>query len=114
MVVLAISEKAFSQQVVDLAQVLGWRIAHFRPARTAKGWRTPVSADGAGFPDLVMVRGDRLIFAELKSEKGRLMLAQQEWLDLLAGTGKAEVFLWRPSDFEEIVEILQEVKDEQG
>jgi len=106
MVVLAISEKAFSQQVVDLAQVLGWRIAHFRPARTAKGWRTPVSADGAGFPDLVMVRGDRLIFAELKSEKGKAEPAQQEWLRLLEATGKAEVYLWRPSQIEEIVEIL--------
>jgi hypothetical protein len=45
----------------------GWRAAHFRPARTAKGWRTPVAADGAGFPDLVLVRRTRIVAAELKS-----------------------------------------------
>ncbi len=32
-----------------------WRIAHFRPAKTEKGWRTPMTGD-VGFPDLVIAR----------------------------------------------------------
>ena len=52
--------------------MLGGRVAHFRPPRTVHGWRTAVAADGAGFPDLVMVRGSRLLAAELKSERESL------------------------------------------
>jgi len=32
---------------------------------------------------------------------------QQEWLDELEGTGKVETYLWKPSDWERIVEILR-------
>ena len=98
----SLSEKNFSQQVVDLAQLLGWKVY-----RTWISFHSP-----AGFPDLVLVRGDRLIMAELKSEKGQLTPAQEEWLEILRVTGKAEIYLWRPSDFEQIVGILQEVKDD--
>jgi len=35
-----LSEADFESRVVDFARLLGWRVAHFRPARTAKGWRT--------------------------------------------------------------------------
>ena len=61
-------EEAFLQQVMDFAKIQGWRRAHFRPAKTAKGWRTPVSGDAKGFPDLLLIRprtGHRLV-AELK------------------------------------------------
>jgi len=53
---------------MDTAQMLGWKVAHFRPMFDAKRkrWRTPASRDGVGFPDLVLVR-DRVIVAELKT-----------------------------------------------
>ena len=67
------SETAFQQQVIDLAHYTGWVVAHFRAARTEKGWRTPVAADGAGFPDLVLVNRSqkRVLYVELKSEDGK-------------------------------------------
>lgn len=43
-------ERQWQAQVIELARILGWRVAHFRPALTKHGWRTPVQADGAGFP----------------------------------------------------------------
>lgn len=49
----SISEAELQSAVIELARTLGYRVAHFRAARTAQGWRTPVEADGAGFPDLV-------------------------------------------------------------
>src|SRR5665213_1836630 len=64
------TEAQWQRRVLDLAQLCGWRVAHFRPARTATGWRTAVEADGVGYPDLTMVRDGRLLFAELKSEAG--------------------------------------------
>lgn len=72
--------------------MFGWRVAHFRPARTERGWRTPVAADGAGFPDLVLVR-ERLVFAELKAGRGKLRPEQVEWRDRLLGSG-CEWHLW--------------------
>ena len=98
------TEAGFQEAVMALAHTQGWLVAHFRPARTDQGWRTPVAAEGAGFPDLVLVR-DRVIFAELKTERGRVRPEQQRWLDALAGAG-AEAVLWRPSDWETIVDVL--------
>jgi VRR-NUC domain len=101
------SEKGFQAAVVQLARLRGWLVAHFRPARTARGWRTPVQADGAGFCDLVMVRprDRRVLFAELKSDRGLLTPAQAQWIQALFGTG-AEVHIWRPADMDRIEEVL--------
>lgn len=105
-----ITEKQFEAQVKDLAFLFGWKYYHT--------WRSIHSP--AGFPDVVMVRPPRLIFAELKSEKGKLSPAQKEWLDLLTKCDKyefhsaqerllptIEVYLWRPHDIEEIAGILR-------
>jgi hypothetical protein len=84
-----VTEAEFQDQVIHLARLYGWRCAHFRPARTEKGWRTPVQADGKGFPDLVLVRGPELIAAELKADKGRVSPEQQAWLDAFTAVGDA-------------------------
>jgi hypothetical protein len=82
--------------VLECAHLFGWRTAHFRPARTVRGWRTPVAGDGKGFPDLVLVR-DRVLFVELKSATGRLTTEQQDWLEVLDRVAEAHV--WRPVDW---------------
>lgn len=101
---LPVSEADFSRTVVELAQLLGWRVAHFRPGLTsrvdAKGkpvWVTPVQAEGKGFPDLVLVKGERLLFAELKSATGKLTPEQQAWLDALRQVPGIEAYVWRPT-----------------
>ena len=53
-----------------------------------------------------MVREDRLIFAELKKEKGKTSPEQDAWLEALKITG-AEVYVWRPSQLREVIQILQ-------
>lgn len=93
-----VTERELQFAVIECAQLLGYRVAHFRPAQTSKGWRTPVEADGAGWPDLVLVRGPRLIFAELKSATGKLSPAQEEWKDTLERAGQT-VYVWRPADW---------------
>jgi hypothetical protein len=99
-------EASFQAVVVQTARLAGWRVAHFRAAKTSKGWRTPVTADGAGWPDLVLVRPPRIIFAELKSETGELRQRQAEWLDVLRLLPQVEVRLWRPADWTALVEDL--------
>ena len=93
------TEKELQAAVIELAHLYGWFVAHFRPAQNARGdWRTPVAADGKGFPDLVMVRREQLMFVELKSAKGRLSPEQEIWIAKLDDTC-AEVFVWYPKDW---------------
>jgi hypothetical protein len=102
-----ITENDFGKQILELARLLGWKSAHFRPAQTAHGWRTAVQGDGKGWPDWVLVRPPRIILAELKREQGKTSTEQDEWLALLRKCPTLEVYLWRPSELERIAEILR-------
>ena len=107
------SEKQFLAQVIELAKLYGWSCAHFRSARIQRKdgshyYATPVQADGEGWPDLVMARPPRLIFAEIKSESGIPSEAQMDWINCLNLCPPAEAYLWRPKDFDHIVAILEE------
>ncbi len=98
------SERDFQQQVLQLAQLYGWRSYHT--------WLSVHSA--AGFPDLVLVRGGRVIFGELKSERGRVSQAQRDWLDALQECPGVEVHLWRPADWPQIVATLRKEPTKRG
>jgi hypothetical protein len=91
------------QQVRELARLCGFLCYHTHDSRRSV----------PGLPDLCMVEkngGDqpsRLIFAELKSDKGRLTAAQSEWLQALGQVPHVEVYCWRPADWDEIVDVLR-------
>lgn len=93
----AIDEKAWQDDVETTAARLGWH----RRYHTFDSRRSTY-----GFPDLVLVRRPRLIFAELKTETGRLTRDQQDWLEDLDACGPAETYVWRPSDRFEMDRIL--------
>src|SRR5262245_37984293 len=92
------TEKSFQAQVEQLAWVTGWKVFHPRYS----------FGSSKGFPDLVLVSRSppRLIFAELKREGKNPTHEQQAWLDLLGAVPGVETYLWRPSDWDEIVTIL--------
>lgn len=110
---LSATEAEFQNLVVEYAQIRGWLVMHTRPARTEKGWRTAIQGV-PGFPDLVLVRAGRMVVAELKSEKGQLSPAQRLWREAFigpegepgSGPGSYVYYLWRPSDWETIKEVL--------
>ena len=107
----AISEAAFTANVIALARMHGWLAYHALPARTNKGWRT-LTMGNVGFPDLVLARPGGLIFAELKTERGVLSPSQFQWtealVDALAGHGETLRYeVWRPSQLQEIEELLR-------
>ncbi len=93
----AVSEKEFQANVIELAGLLGWRHYHVLYSQ-----KSP-----PGFPDLVLVRDGRLIFAELKSERGRLTHPQRVWLAALKACPGVQVYEWRPSDWPEIEGVLR-------
>lgn len=103
----AMTETQFLSQVLELAAMLGWSAAHFRPALTSRGWRTPVQGNlGKGFPDLVLVHPFRgVLFVELKSDTGHVSADQAAVLALLSEAG-ARTALWRPRDFDAIAAVL--------
>jgi hypothetical protein len=92
-----VTEKDFQATVEQAADLLGWWSWHDNDSRR----------NAAGFPDLVLVKDSRLIFAELKREKGRLTTVQANVLEMLSKVETVESHLWRPSDWTEIVERLQ-------
>lgn len=100
------SEAQFQAAVTSLATLRGWRWMHIRPGLNERGrYRTPVSGSlGPGWPDLVLVKGRRLLFVELKAERGKVTGLQEEVLAVLNEVGM--VYVWRPSDWPLILEVL--------
>ena len=89
------TEREWQAQVVDAARLMGWRVYHTHDSRRSE----------PGWPDLALVR-DRLVMAELKTDTGRVSNDQQKWLALLTAAG-VETYLWRPSDFDEVLAVLK-------
>lgn len=115
MSVPAISESEWLDQVTQVAAIYGWEWVHFRPARTAHGWRTPVSGTlGAGWPDLVLVRPGRVVFAELKTGRNKPSAEQERVLAVLRSAagltdaGVVRVRTWYPGDLDDVVAVLSE------
>jgi hypothetical protein len=98
------SERALQTSIVGRAKRRGWRVAHagrgwVGDQETGKGqFITPMAK---GWPDLTLAKpGHRLIFMELKKEKGVVEPEQVEWLQLLNAAG-ARAIIVRPSDLRE-------------
>jgi hypothetical protein len=126
-----LTEAAFMAQVIGLARVYGWRIYH-PPAGghgSAKTGGRRVDheqvPEGRGFPDLLLLKGGRLIVAELKTRTGRMRQDQQEWLDAFNQMGYAidDLYgsadtawpragvvanIWRPEDWDVIRRFLSQ------
>ncbi len=84
--------------IVDLARLMGYRAAHFAPARTDKGWRTPCRYDAKGWPDLVLVGRGGILYVEVKGDGDVLSMEQHDWLDALA-EARAEWHVWTSKDW---------------
>lgn len=98
-------------QVLAYARLMGWTAWHDAATNTARRCgscgtirRTPRNA--AGLPDLILVRRPRVVWAELKSERGRLTDEQKAWLADLGASGQ-ECHVWRPSDWPTIERVLR-------
>jgi len=87
-----VNERDFQAQVLQLANLTGWLTYHTHDSRRSQ----------AGFPDLVFVRPPAIVFAELKSARGKLRPEQEAWLEAVAGCETVGARLWRPSDWPEI------------
>ena len=108
-----VTEQQFQDALVDVARLYGWRAFHARPAQTGKGWRTAISYDGKGFPDLTLIHpSGSVMFVECKSKKGRPSPEQEEWRTRMesmvgnVGTDRVRYYYWKPQDWDTAVEVL--------
>lgn len=91
-----VSHKDFQQMIKEAAEYNGWKVQFW--------WRSFHSP--SGFPDLILCKPPRLIFAEIKVPPDKVKPAQQEWLDVLAKLPFAEIFIWYPADWDAITDVL--------
>ena len=91
-----ITEKQFAKTFEIECKLGGWRYYHTFLSRFSV----------AGFPDYCLVKGNRLVFVELKVGKNQPTPEQYEWLDLLSMTPNTEVYLFYPEDEIEVTEVL--------
>lgn len=80
----AISEKEFTTRVKGIFRAAGWIVYH---TLYSKG-------SDAGFPDLICVRGERLVAMELKAGRNKPTARQREWLAALRRAGAEAYVMW--------------------
>ena len=104
------NERQFTRAVREEAEIAGWELIY----HTHDSQRSD-----PGFPDLVLVRGDRIIFAELKYDRGyedwdtrrkrkaAVTADQKRWINGLAKVPGIEVYIWRyPADVNRLIDVL--------
>lgn len=90
------TEREFQTDVLRLAAMFDWRVFHTFDSRRS----------APGFPDLVLIRPPRVIFAELKAPGGRVRPEQALWLHDLDQCPGVESYLWRPEDLQFVAATL--------
>ena len=89
------TETQFQNKVISLAKQLGWLCYHTYDSRRSQ----------AGMPDLLLIR-DRILYRELKTDTGRLTLAQKVFGKRIVEAG-GDYAVWRPSEMGVILEQLK-------
>jgi hypothetical protein len=82
------SEADFQKQVLELCKHLGLLTYHTYDSRRSQ----------PGFPDLVIVGRDHMLYRELKTDTGRVSAEQIQWLEALRRLG-VDADVWRPKDW---------------
>lgn len=105
MTALELSEADWAALFEDYATLTRWYIHHDRPALNQRGrWATHITGT-PGFPDYVLARSGRVLFCELKSERGILSTDQMAWRDRLLAAGQ-EWYCWRPRHWPDVQATL--------
>jgi hypothetical protein len=99
-----VTERLWQEKVIQIASTAGWDAHHVRAGKYGNIYKT----DGlAGMPDLILIgrKGQGIIFAELKTAKGKLMPVQEARIAQLLTNG-CEVHIWRPADEQKVIDRL--------
>jgi hypothetical protein len=103
--IVKMSETDLQRTIIDACKIYGFRVSHFRPAKTERGWRTPVQGH-TGFPDLAIAGYGHLLLAELKSGRGKLRPDQAMWQ---AAIPAENYRIWTPGNLSEALAELRAI-----
>lgn len=92
------TENEWQRRITDYCDLLGLLWHHETDSRRSK----------EGFPDLVIVGASGTLFAELKTDTGRLTAKQREWIDRI-NTSRAEAWVWRPCQWPLVAARLKDL-----
>ena len=102
------SEADFQSWVTDMLLTYGWRqIFEDLPLRKCACGRCNPPPRKRGHPDLEIVRGERLMFMELKSEKGKVQPEQREVIAALRDVKDVHAGIYRPIDRDHLQDLLR-------
>jgi hypothetical protein len=93
---LDLSEASLESRLVELAKLHGWLAYHTHDSRRS----------APGFPDWILIRGERLIALELKSSTGHPTDEQLEWLRAFARVRLVESVIARAAPTIDELELL--------
>lgn len=96
-------EADFQRQIEHLLTLYGWRWFHAPDNLPTKSGRKQNIKKG--FPDLVAVKGGRVVYVELKKDGNYPSPEQRAWLADLHAAGQ-EVTVWWPRDLPTAVRCL--------
>lgn len=89
-------ESQLQERIIESATIGGWMHYHTHDSRRSdRGW-----------PDLVLVRGRRMLVLELKRRTGRVSVHQQRWIDALQQVDTLDVRVVRPDDLDALRDEL--------
>jgi Holliday junction resolvase len=90
-------ERHLQASLEEHLRAAGWRFYH--------AWNSQHSAPG--FPDVIALRGNRGLVAEIKTAEGRVSREQRAWLAAFELAG-VESHLWRlPADWAKVSQVLR-------
>ena len=92
-----LSERAFQAQVIAAAEAMGYMCYHTHDSRRSQ----------PGFPDLIMVRGYRMVALELKVGRRRPTPEQLGWLAALREVWQVDALWAKPDDWDSLMELLK-------
>lgn len=102
----AMKERELHDAILEMAKRFGWRAASFGALAGKHGrFLTPVKGDAKGFPDILAVRGKRMVAAELKAGRNKPTAEQEAWLQAFADAG-ALACVWTEKDWPAAVEMV--------
>lgn len=98
---LELTEWEFQKLVISLADEYNWLWTHNYDNRKVVG--------RSGFPDLCLLRKDKMIFAELKIGREMPTFEQRKWINGINSFGKKRIYavVWRPEDYYKIKNELE-------
>ena len=92
-----VTEASLEKTVEELLSLHGWLVYHTHDSRRSN----------PGFPDIVAVRGETVLFLELKTERGKLRKEQEAWGRALMVARDVRYMVVRPRDLEWLVEEVR-------